>query len=704
MIDRGDRRRAVIRVLVLAAAAVLAAVSIVGPTHASVVIQLPDEDLVAGADVIVRGVVTRITGHLEATGELSTYITLRVDEVLKGAYWDPELTIRESGGTVGDRHGWASANAGFVVGEPVLLFLDQRDDGTLRTYHFYMGKFTILTDPGSGDHVAVRAVPPQVGVRKPFAAAPAVRVPMGDVARGLDDFRRFIYEHAFDPAPPTVRPRWALPFTSAPLPPTGTFEDQEDFRFIGDPNPPTGVDPNLVPGRWFGPDSNTPVTLRISSAGEPLAPSKGFDQLRAAMRVWGRVPSASFRFAEGPLINGNPGHVADGINAVSFRDPLGQISNPAGCSGVLATTWVQWTTAQTAVVSGRTFGRLIESDLVVADGWNGCGFYESFSNFAEVMTHELGHAHGLGHSADTTADFVNLGGRAGATMNAFAHFDGRAAGLHADDRAGVTFIYPARTLSVAVSGNGAVVSSTDGINCPPECVAGFAPSSTVGLTAMAGAGATFAGFTGAGCGTSVVMSADLTCAATFTSGPPSTFVDVPSTQPFFSWVETLVRAGITSGCATSPPQFCPDASVTRAEMAVFILRGLHGAGFQPPPAVGLFADVSLFNPSAVWIEQLAREGITGGCAMNPLQYCPDTAVTRGQMAVFILRAKHGSTYNPPPPIGMFTDVPTSHPFAGWVEQLAREGITSGCGGTTYCPDATVTRAQMAVFLVRAFSL
>jgi len=188
----------------------------------------------------------------------------------------------------------------------------------------------------------------------------------------------------------------------------------------------------------------------------------------------------------------------------------------------------------------------------------------------------------------------------------------------------------------------------------------------------------------------------------------SAFVDVPATDPFVAWIDALVTAGITSGCSTSPAQYCPDTLVTRAQMAVFLLRSRHGAGYSPPVATGtMFTDVRADQPFATWIEELAREGITGGCATSPPRYCPDGTVTRAQMAVFLLRAKHGTSYQPPAPTGtMFTDVPASHLLAKWIEQLAREGITGGCSTSPsrYCPDSTVTRAQMAVFLVRAFNL
>ena len=118
-----------------------------------------------------------------------------------------------------------------------------------------------------------------------------------------------------------------------------------------------------------------------------------------------------------------------------------------------------------------------------------------------------------------------------------------------------------------------------------------------------------------------------------------------------------------------------------------------------------FADVTHGNVFWTWIEALFEASITGGCGLDPLMFCPDDAVRRDQMAVFLLRGIHGPTYDPPAATGtIFTDVSTTQPFAKWIEQLAREGITGGCGATTYCPDAVVTRAQMAVFLVRAFNL
>jgi len=185
---------------------------------------------------------------------------------------------------------------------------------------------------------------------------------------------------------------------------------------------------------------------------------------------------------------------------------------------------------------------------------------------------------------------------------------------------------------------------------------------------------------------------------------PATFADVPPTYWAWGWIERLNAAGITSGCSTSPMLYCPEVTVTRTQVAIFLLRGIHGAAYNPPPAVGnIFSDVKAGDFGAAWIEQLYTEGITSGC--GDTRFCPNDEVTRAQMAVFLLRVKHGSAYTPPAATGtLFTDVSASSFAAGWIEQLSNEGITSGCGGGKFCPGLNVTRAQMAVFLVRIFAL
>jgi hypothetical protein len=182
------------------------------------------------------------------------------------------------------------------------------------------------------------------------------------------------------------------------------------------------------------------------------------------------------------------------------------------------------------------------------------------------------------------------------------------------------------------------------------------------------------------------------------------FADVPSSHSFRKYIEAIYNAGITGGCTTFPLNYCPNNPVTRSQMAIFLLRGKHGSSFSPPaPAGTIFGDVPSNAFAAAWIEQLAAEGITGGCGGG--NYCPNNTVTRSQMAIFLLRAKHGSSYMPPPATGtVFADVP-SHAFAAaWIEQLVAEGITGGCGGGNYCPNNPVTRSQMAIFLQRTFNL
>jgi streptogramin lyase len=180
------------------------------------------------------------------------------------------------------------------------------------------------------------------------------------------------------------------------------------------------------------------------------------------------------------------------------------------------------------------------------------------------------------------------------------------------------------------------------------------------------------------------------------------FPDVPTTNLFYRFVENLFHNGVTGGCGGG--NYCPGNPVTRAQMAVFLLKGKHGSAYVAPACSStVFADEPCPGGQFVdWVNQLSSEGITGGCGAG--NYCPTNPVLRKQMAVFLLKAEHGSSYMPPVCGGDFADVPCPSQFADWIEQLAAEGITGGCGNGNYCPDNPNTRGQMAVFLVKTFGL
>jgi cysteine-rich repeat protein len=180
------------------------------------------------------------------------------------------------------------------------------------------------------------------------------------------------------------------------------------------------------------------------------------------------------------------------------------------------------------------------------------------------------------------------------------------------------------------------------------------------------------------------------------------FPDAPNTLSFYPFIENLFHHGVTGGCAGG--NYCPGNSVTRAQMAVFLLKAEHGSSYVPPTCTGTFPDVACPSAFANWIEQLANEGVTAGCGGG--LYCPDASVTRRQMAVFLLKAKEGSGYTPPAAVGIFGDVPQGDSVAPWIEELYHRGVTGGCQSSPllYCPDNPNTRGQMAVFLVKTFSM
>ncbi len=180
------------------------------------------------------------------------------------------------------------------------------------------------------------------------------------------------------------------------------------------------------------------------------------------------------------------------------------------------------------------------------------------------------------------------------------------------------------------------------------------------------------------------------------------FDDVPSTNPFFHYINVLRQWSVTNGCSLTTALYCPASNVTRAQMAVFLIHSIYGDTF-PFNSTPYFVDVPAADPNFPYIQKLRELGITTGCSAT--QFCPANTTTRGEVAVFVVRAKlkalFGDTF-PYPPTSYFTDVAAADPIFPYVQKLRELGITNGCTVDSFCKDRTLTREEMSVFLVRAF--
>lgn len=169
--------------------------------------------------------------------------------------------------------------------------------------------------------------------------------------------------------------------------------------------------------------------------------------------------------------------------------------------------------------------------------------------------------------------------------------------------------------------------------------------------------------------------------------PGTPFTDIASST-FADDIAWLFASGITAGC--DDDAYCPNATVTRGQMASFLARAL-----ELPDATGdRFSDDDGSTHEAN-INKVAEAGITSGCGSG--RYCPTSLVTRAQMASFLAKALD----LPASDADTFTDDDgLSHEPN--IERIAAAALTNGCTTTRYCPSDSVTRGQMAAFLHRAF--
>ena len=173
---------------------------------------------------------------------------------------------------------------------------------------------------------------------------------------------------------------------------------------------------------------------------------------------------------------------------------------------------------------------------------------------------------------------------------------------------------------------------------------------------------------------------------------------MPLYHPNLTEIRWAVGSGIITACQGGTTAFCPDSGLLRSEAAAGVIRLKYGESFSYT-TTQYFTDVPPTHPAFKYIMRLWDDKITTGCADQ--LFCPDGNALRGQIAVFIVRAKYGDnfTYGSTP---YFTDVPDTHPYFKYVQKMYEDGNTDGCPQPgTFCVDDPCTRAQFAVFLYRA---
>lgn len=171
------------------------------------------------------------------------------------------------------------------------------------------------------------------------------------------------------------------------------------------------------------------------------------------------------------------------------------------------------------------------------------------------------------------------------------------------------------------------------------------------------------------------------------AGPPLPFDDIYGSAHLDS-ILAILDAGITNGCNAS--SFCPRSTLSRGQMASFIARAM-----DLPVASGDHFNDDTGHAHEDNINRLFEAGITAGCAQSA--FCPDTPVSRGQMAVFLHRALNLTESG----VDAFSDDDVT-PYEDAINAIAAAGITQGCTTDRYCPYSPVGRGQMASFLDRAF--
>jgi hypothetical protein len=384
-----------------------------------------DDDLIVGARAIVIGRVLSFSCRRDpAEDRIFTYITIRVQETLKGELGRKKIVLKEEGGEA-EGHGSLIFGAPqFSPGERVFLYLDTWPDGSLRVHQMSFGKMTIV-----GEGEAIQSI-----VRSQPACTASVE-------------RRRRHSHSLDLSSANIDLVEYVRNVRTRL--EATAERSQAFQLKHYRNTPILSEPPeyeralrnrevhpqfklLFPVksvRWFQPDNNQPVVFYVNPDGAPNP--QVVEDVGAALTTWSNVEGSRLR-----LVNGGARNACSTdrtLNTISFNNCDGRFSPSAECSRIIALGGLKWDSEVVRQVNGQSYVTAAYG-FISFNPYSACSF-DNHCDLREVATHELGHALGLGHSQHPEA-----------TMYGAAHFDGRCASITEDDVSGIAFVYPENDL------------------------------------------------------------------------------------------------------------------------------------------------------------------------------------------------------------------------------------------------------------------
>lgn len=378
-----------------------------------------DDEMVVESRAIVTGQVIGLSTAVDpTTNRVYTYIRLEVNTVLKGAITEREIVLKELGGETADLGTMIFGMPRFEQGQRVLLYLNTWPDGALRVHQGFLGKFNINVDASTGRLFVERRLDDQGVIvmagsgdgtnrNELDAYTQMVTDLMSTNRKRMRDFEQRYYS--------------GVPMLAQPSEAQST-QPGKGFRPLWVLLSPSS------PARWFEPDNNQAVVFYVNPTGAPAFADVQAD-VQASMDAWSTA-GGSIRLTYGGTTGGCGVQLADGSNTISFNNCDGYFPASQSCSGLLAVSGiVRYLPGTTKNIGGTTYGKAVEANMSF-NPYALCNFTNR-CQLQEVMTHEMGHGLGLGHTSDTTA-----------TMMPYAHFDNRCSSLMSDDAQGITAIYP----------------------------------------------------------------------------------------------------------------------------------------------------------------------------------------------------------------------------------------------------------------------